>query len=210
MENNTYQEYKQECILFFKREIERFIIIDNNHQNQKNGFFYDNSFEDNDEDSNENYDYDDMEEFNEMMEAKEIFFDDLKHYAIDGPFLSNNYYELLKDDEDYILNLVKIWPHHSVEYNIFYHIASPRLIQSKNFITELLKLSPNSVKWNWGEFPNSYWEDEVFVIESLKKYLNPIQNVLLKFAPDFLKSNRKIILEAVQSNGYAFVFASEN
>jgi serine/threonine-protein kinase TTK/MPS1 len=133
-----------------------------------------------------------------------------KEYALDGPFFFAFEfpfsYELLKNDEDYVLNLFKLWPHYLVDYNIFYSVASLRLLQSKEFITELLKSeTKGSVLWSWKEFPTSYWSDEEFVKAALK-----INGDALQYANDIYKKNKEIVIEALKSSKSVIQFVDES
>jgi hypothetical protein len=67
----------------------------------------------------------------------------------------------LKDDQDFIQNIFKIWPHYLVDYNIIYTIASKDLLTSNDFLLCLLKLdSKGTPYWDWSLFPSSYWADQ--------------------------------------------------
>jgi hypothetical protein len=183
-----FETGKQECLFFFKKEIEN---IENNSQ------------EVHDEDcSQETIDNISNEIENSLMNSKE--------YAVDGPFFFafefSFSYELLKNDEDYVLNLFKLWPHHLVDYNIFYSVAASRLLQSKKFIVELLKSeTKGAVLWSWNEFPTSYWSDEEFV-----KAVTKINGDALQYANDIYKKNKEVVIEALKSSQSAIQFVDDS
>ena len=197
-----FEKTKQECLIFFEKEVEDLVDI--------NDLLFDNSHEVYEEDCNqETNDY-----YTNLSNKLDYGLICLEEAIKDGPFFceieSFFSYELLKNNEDYILNLFKLWPHNLVDYNMFYLVASSRLQQSKKFIIELLKselnsrVSQKSVLWNWGDFPTSYWSDKEFVKAAVK-----INGIQIKYASEFIKSNADIILEAVINNYNALQYASE-
>jgi hypothetical protein len=193
-----YETGKQECLFFFKKEIE-------NIEATEYSFRY-NSQEVHDEDSSS----DTIDFYNTISNEIEESLLNLKKYAEDGPFFFafefSFSYELLKNDEDYFLNLFKLWPHYLLDYNIFYSVASSRLLQSKEFIVQLLKSeTKGSVFWSWNEFPTSYWSDEEFV----KPAIN-INGDALQFANDIYKKNKEVVIEALKSSKSAIQFVDES
>lgn len=189
---------KQECLYFFREEIE-------NIETTEYSFRY-NSQEVHDEDSSP----DTIEFYNTISNEIEDSLLNLKKYAEDGPFFfafEYSYsYELFKNDEDYILNLFKLWPHYLVDYNIFYSVASLRLLQSKEFITELLKSeTKGAVLWSWNEFPTSYWSDEEFVKVAIKNNGDALQ-----YANDIYKKNKEVVIEALKSSKSAIQFVDDS
>jgi hypothetical protein len=67
----------------------------------------------------------------------------------------------LKDDKDFIQKVFKIWPHYLVDYNIIYTIASKDLLNSNDFLLNLLKLElKGTPNWNWSLFPSSFWANK--------------------------------------------------
>jgi hypothetical protein len=193
-----FETGKQECLFFFKKEIE-------NIEATEYSFRY-NSQEVYDEDSSP----DTIEFYNTISNEIEESLLNLKKYAEDGPFFFvfeySFSYELLKNDEDYILNLFKLWPHYLVDYNIFYSVASSRLLQSKEFITELLKSeTKGSVLWSWNEFPISYWSDDEFVKAAIKVNGNALQ-----YANDSYKKDKTLVIQALKSSKKAIQFVDES
>jgi hypothetical protein len=193
-----YETAKQECLYFFIEEIEDI-------EAKEYSFRY-NSQEIHDEDSSP----DTIEFYNTISNEIEDSLLNLKNYVEDGPFFFafefSFSYELLKNDEDYVLNLFKLWPHYLVDYNIFYHVASSRLLQSKEFIVELFKSeTKGTVLWSWNEFPTSYWSDEEFVKAAIK-----INGDALQYADDIYKKNKEIVIEALKSSKSAIKFVDES
>ena len=193
-----FESGKQECLFFFKKEIE-------NIEATEYSFRY-NSQEVHDEDcSQETIDF-----YNNISNEIENSLMNSKEYAVDGPFFFafefSFSYELLKNDEDYILNLFKLWPHYLVDYNIFYSVASSRLLQSKEFIVELLKSeTKGAVLWSLNEFPTSYWSDEEFVKAAIK-----FNGDTLQYANDIYKKNKEVVIEALKSSKSAIQFVDES
>jgi hypothetical protein len=137
--------------------------------------------------------------------------DSLLKQATHSPFFfSTEYsisYELLRDDEDYVLNLYKIWPHHIVQYNIFYYIVSARLLQSIDFIKKILNIEDtvSSYLWTWEDFPSSFWLDKEFVMLAIKKNGCALQNTSEEF-----KNDKAIVSLAVEQERVALLYASED
>ena len=189
---------KQECLYFFREEI-------GNIEATEYSFRY-NSQEVHDADSSP----DTIEFYNAISNEIEESLLSLKKYAEDGPFFfAFEYsfsYELLKNDEDYILNLFKLWPHYLVDDNIFYHIASPRLLESKYFIIELLKSETRGiVPWNWDDFPKTYWSDVEF-LESVVA----IDGCQLQYADAVFKKDKNVVIKALKSSKSAIQFVDES
>jgi hypothetical protein len=183
-----FETAKQECLFFFEKEIE---IIEDKLQ------------EVHDEDCNQ-------ESIDNISNGIENSLMNIKEYAVDGPFFFafefSFSHELLKNDEDYVLNLFKLWPHYLVDYNIFYSVASLRLLQSKEFITELLKSeTKGSVLWSWQGFPTFYWSDKEFVKAAIK-----INGDALQYANDICKKDKEVVIEALKSSKSAIQFIDES
>jgi len=193
-----FETGKQECLFFFKKEIEDI-------EAKEYSFRY-NSQEVHDEDCRQET----IDFYNNISNEIENSLINSKEYAVDGPFFFafefSFSYELLKNDEDYVLNLFKLWPHHLVDYNIFYSVASSRLLQSKEFIVELLKSkTKGAVIWSWNEFPTSYWSYEEFVKAVIK-----INGDALQYANDIFKKNKEVVVEALKSSNSAIQFVDES
>ncbi|RAR73825.1 DUF4116 domain-containing protein [Flavobacterium aciduliphilum] len=202
-EDICLEKTKQECLIFFEKEIRDLLY--------KNYELFENSNEVHEEDcSQETINY-----YNILSNEIDCGLMYLEEYAKDGPFFCTYEsffpYELLKNDEDYILNLFEIWPHTLVDYNVFYSVASSRLLKSKNFIIELLKLQSSidslrkSVKWNWTDFPISYWSDDEFVKAAIKVNGNALQ-----YANDSYKKDKELVIQALKSSKSAIQFVDES
>lgn len=176
-----YESDKLECLSFFEKEIESIEATEYSYRT--------NSQEVHDEDCSQ-------DTFNHYFiisnEIEETLLD-LKKYAENGPFFfasqSSYSYELLKDDADYVLSIFKLWPHYLVDYNVFYYTASSRLLQSKEFIIELLKSETKGpVLWSWDKFPTSYWSDIEFVKAAIK-----VNGSSIQFVDESLKNDEGVL-----------------
>lgn len=198
-DNDVIYEYKkQECLSFFKKEIDSIEATEYS--------FRTNSQEVYDEDcSQETINF-----YNNISNEIEDTLLNLKEYAENGPFyfaLESSFpYDLFKDDDDYVLSLFKLWPHYLVDYTIFNYTASSRLLQSKEFIIELLKCeTKGQVIWSWEKLPTSYWSIDEFVKAAVK-----VDGIALQYADDTFKKVKDVVILALKSNKNALEFIDES
>ena len=204
-----FEKNKQECLIFFQKEIEELEYLDY--------LLFEISNDLSDEVNKDDLNEETTNLLSDLLYKKEIQLSSFKEHTKNGPFFSSTdssfSYELLKNDEDFILNLFKIWPHGLVDYDVFYSGVSSKLLKSKQFVIELLKQVSSNVRiskliksnWNWLDYPATFWSDVEFAKVALK-----VNGSSLQYVSDILKDDREIVLEAVKQNGCALQYASDN
>jgi 3-methyladenine DNA glycosylase AlkD len=153
--------------------------------------------------------------YDEMKNDIQNELNDLLRYLTDEEFCTRVFglpilTEELKDNDYFVLKLYEIWPHYLgefIDYNIFYIIASPRLMLSKEFMIRIFKCNTWEVnlEWHWGKFSKSFWTDKEFVQLSVNQSVSSFE-----FASYELKRDREFILEIVKSNGLVLKYVDDS
>ena len=142
----------------------------------------------------------------------------------------------LKDDQDFMIKILTVLYRCNSEFNIVFNLASEKLLQSKQFLHDLLN-EPDvfyfegiykGINEEWNKFPSSFWLDEDCVLTILNhsvdsfKYASEelksnrdfvlkavnIKGAVLKYVSTEFKSDKEIVMDAIKNNSSAFQFAS--
>lgn len=114
----------------------------------------------------------------------------------------------LKDDQDFMIKILTVLYRCNSEFSIVFHLASEKLLQSKEFLLDLLNepgvFYYEGINEEWNKFPSSFWLDGACVLAILNHSVDSFN-----YASEELKSNRDFVLEAVNIKGSALKYVSK-